>query len=133
MFYVIYNQSSGALLDVNEGTTESVLPDTAIKAFDGEIPDMTGSHWDTTTLDFIPRIIPTPRVITIYEYLNLFSAVERCAIKTEAKTNMPLQDYLDMLQVVQYIDLADVMTQAGLSFLVSLGLLTPARMSEILA
>ena len=75
MFYVIYNQSSGALLDVNEGTTESVLPDTAIKAFDGEIPDMTGSHWDTTTLDFIPRIIPTPRVITIYEYLNLFSAV----------------------------------------------------------
>ena len=133
MFYVVYNQLSGALLDINIGNSQTVIPDTAIKAFSGEIPDMVGCHWDPINLDFIPCIKLSQRVISVYEYLNLFTAVERCTIKTEAKTNMPLQDYLDMLNSVQFVDLNDPMTQAGLSYLAYLGFLTPARVAEILA
>ena len=81
-----------------------------------------------------PRFILPPRVYqwTAYEFLNRFTGTEREAIRTEAKTNPNVADFLMLATAAQVIISDDPVTVAGMGYLVSIGLITDQRKNEIL-
>lgn len=72
------------------------------------------------------------QVWTAFEFLQRFTASERAAIRTGSMSDPALADFLMMSQAAQEIVSDDPMTGAGMDYLVSLGILTPARRAEIL-
>lgn len=71
--------------------------------------------------------------LTKLEYLRKFTAEERIAIRTVAKSNPVLEDYLSMLELADEIDIADTDTVAAVMMLEQGGLLAQGRAAEILA
>ena len=133
-YYVLYNQSSGHIVDLSESGPVSVEPGQALKTFNEPIPNPINSKWNSVTLEYNIKPLDTweTRMVTVYQFLNKFTAQERVIIKTVAKTNVALQDYLDMVNQAQEIDLNDPTLYGGLMFFVSLGLLDEYRIAEIL-
>lgn len=75
---------------------------------------------------------PTPRTLTKLEYLRRFTQEERVAIRTAAKSNAQLEDYLALLELAEFINLDDPDTFGALNLLESVGLLTLGRAQEII-
>lgn len=73
------------------------------------------------------------KVWTSFEFLSRFTPSERGAIRTGSISDPALADFLMMSQAAQEIVSDDPMTAAGMDYLVSLGILTPARRAEILS
>jgi hypothetical protein len=76
---------------------------------------------------------PESRLLTKLEYLRLFTQEERIAIKTVAKSNVVLEDYLYMLELAQEISLDDPDTIAAVNMLEAAGLLAAGRAAEVLS
>lgn len=74
----------------------------------------------------------TGRVMTKLEFLRRFTQEERVAIRTVAKSNPVLEDYMAMIDLAQDIDTSDPDTQAGVRMLESVGLIGAGRAQEIL-
>jgi hypothetical protein len=74
----------------------------------------------------------TGRVMTKLEFLRRFTQEERVAIRTVAKSNVVLEDYMAMIDLAQEIDTSDADTRAGVQMLESVGLLAEGRAQEIL-
>ena len=75
----------------------------------------------------------TGRVMTKLEFLRRFTQAERVAIRTVAKSNVVLEDYMAMIDLAQEIDTADADTAAGVQMLEQVGLIAEGRAAEILA
>ena len=75
----------------------------------------------------------TGRVMTKLEFLRRFTQAERVAIRTVAKSNGQLEDYMAMIDLAQEIDTADADTKAGVQMLELVGLIAEGRAAEILA
>lgn len=74
----------------------------------------------------------TGRVMTKLEFLRRFTQDERVAIRTLAKTNVVLEDYMAMIDLAQEIDTSDPDTQAGVQMLETVGLIAAGRANEVL-
>lgn len=72
------------------------------------------------------------RIMTKLEFLRRFTAEERVAIRTVAKTNVQLEDYLALLDLADEMNTADVDTRGGVKMLEAAGLLAAGRAAEIL-
>lgn len=133
-YYVVYNQSSGHIIDLSESGPESIEPGQALKTFNEPVPNPITAKWNPVTLEYDIKQLVTweTRMVTVYQFLNRLTAQERVTIKTVAKDNVALQDYLDMVNQAQEIDLNDPTLYGGLMFFVSLGLLDEYRITEIL-
>lgn len=77
--------------------------------------------------------VPIPRELTKLEYLRRFTGEERITIRTAAKQNAVLEDYLAMLDLAQDINLDDADTVAAVGMLEQAGLIAAGRASEVLA
>jgi hypothetical protein len=75
----------------------------------------------------------TKPVITKLEFLERFTAEERVAIRTAAQSSIAIQDYLELVNVCDSIDLTYGTTKAGVQALENAGLIAPGRSVEILA
>jgi hypothetical protein len=75
----------------------------------------------------------TGRVMTKLEFLRRFTQDERVAIRTVAKSNVQLEDYMAMIDLAQDIDTADADTKAGVQMLEYVGLIAEGRAAEILS
>lgn len=73
------------------------------------------------------------RVLTKLQFLNRFTNEELAAVYTAAKTNVLIEVFLDKLKLAQEISLDDPQTVGGLQSLVAAGLLSEARVQEVLA
>jgi len=78
-----------------------------------------------------PPAVP-PRVITKLAFMNRFTMEELAAIYTAAKTEVMVEVFMDRLKLAEYVDVTDPQTRAGLQALAASGLLTEARVQEIL-
>jgi hypothetical protein len=76
--------------------------------------------------------VPASRQMSPLAFRALFTADEMSAIQTAALSNADMLGWLLQMSAAQYIDLDDPLTKAGLSFLVSVGLLTSSRKTAIL-
>ena len=59
----------------------------------------------------------TGRVMTKLEFLRRFTQEERVTIRTVAKSNVVLEDYMAMIDLAQEIDTSDADTAAGVNML----------------
>lgn len=65
---------------------------------------------------------------------SLIKSDERTAIYSTAKTDVVIESFLDLIRMSDYIDLRDkVLTDEGFPYLVSKGILTQERVTEILS
>lgn len=68
-----------------------------------------------------------------YEFLKRFSWQERAAIRIASANDNAVADFLQLCTAAQIVIADDPTTVAGMDYLVSLNLLTPARRAEILS
>ena len=74
----------------------------------------------------------TPAVLTKTKFLLRFTADERVGLRTVAKTNPYIEDYMALLDSASEVDLGDPTTTAGVHTLEQFGLLVAGRAAEIL-
>lgn len=86
----------------------------------------TGAEWVN-----VPA--PVSRTLTKLEYLRRFTQQERVGIRTAAKTEPVLEDYLALLDLAQEVSLDDPDTVAAVTLLELSGLIAQGRAAEILA
>ena len=70
--------------------------------------------------------------ITNLAFRNRFTAAEKTALYTAAKTNVDIQIYLDDVSAAAYIDLQRADTRAGVQELETAGLIAAGRALQIL-
>lgn len=78
-------------------------------------------------------IAGTALPLTRLEFLSRFTVAERVAIRSAAKTDAIIEDFLAMLEAAQSVIPSHPDTVAGVGYLVQSGLLLPARAAEVLA
>ena len=82
----------------------------------------------------VPVIDPIPpKKYSPIDFFERFTKAERKAIRTAAKSNDDLEDWLDMLKVAGSVDASSQRTIDGMAALVAGGLLTQQRSDEILS
>lgn len=93
-----------------------------------KIPDGIACHvgWVHDGVAFQP-----PRW-TSYQFLLRLTAAERAAIRQLTSTDPNVADFLMLAQSAQEIVSTDPMTQAGMNYMVSIGVFTEQRKNEIL-
>ena len=79
-----------------------------------------------------PTVYGGRRIITQFEFLQLFTQAERIAIRAAAASNGAIYDYLDLLAKAQQVNLDDGPTVTGVNTLESAGLLAAGRAAVIL-
>lgn len=81
-----------------------------------------------------PRFILPPRVYrwTAYQFLNRFTDSELMAVRARSQTDAATWKFLTFATAAQEVVSNDPMTVAGMDYLVSIGIITAARRSEIL-
>jgi hypothetical protein len=70
--------------------------------------------------------------MTRLEFLRRFTGAERVTLRTVAKQNPALEDYMALLDAAQDVNTGDPDTIAGVQFLEAAGLLAAGRAGEIL-
>ena len=78
------------------------------------------------------RVYGGRRELTPLEFLRLLTSQERVAIRTAAKTNPYIEDYLDLVDKADSINLDNADVSGGLTILEAGGLLATGRAEEIL-
>lgn len=97
-------------------------------------PAYNGLHFETREEN--GGVIPAGSVQlrwTSFDFLRRFTAAERVAARTLAKTNPIIEDFMDLLGKAENVLSSDPDTQAGMGYLVMQGVLTVERMNEILS
>ena len=85
-----------------------------------------------TPLPADPATPPPPKQFTSLEYLDLFTESEQLAVVSATMAVPQVKLWYDKLLAAGYITSADPRTEGSLATLVGAGLLTEARMVEIL-
>ena len=80
---------------------------------------------------YVPPVA-TGRTMTRLEFLRRFTGAERVTLRTVAKTNAGLEDYMALLDAAQDVNTGDADTIAGVQFLEAAGLIGAGRAGEIL-
>ena len=73
------------------------------------------------------------QTLTKLEYLRRFTVEERVAIRAAAEQNAVLADYLQLMELAQYINTGDPDTIDAVQMLEQSGLIAAGRAAEILA
>jgi len=75
---------------------------------------------------------PVAHPISKLAFMERFTDEELAAIYTAAKQSVQIEVWVDKLKLAEYVDVTDPQTIAGLQALAASGLLTEARVQEIL-
>lgn len=90
-----------------------------------------GRHHDGQAWGAAPAAA-SRRHVTRLAFLSRFTPAERAAIRTAAKANVAVEDYVAMVEAAMYIDLDRSDTRTGVQALEAATLLAPGRALEIL-
>ena len=117
-------------------TVENRLTGEVVHAYGADAPD----HFTDYPLEQFNHILQKPviavspqRIVTKLEYLRRFTGEERVTIRTVAKSNAVLEDYLALLELAEEVNLDDADTVGAVSMLEGAGLIATGRAAEILA
>lgn len=79
-----------------------------------------------------PEVSAPPKQFTSLGYLDLFTDAEQLAVATATMENASVKLWYDRMLAASFITLADPRTEAGLSALVTAGLITATRKKKII-
>ena len=130
MVYVLCNVETGELIQVSEQELSASGHPLQVRTIDRTMPDMTKVTWEKSILNFVDKPV---RSLSKLEYLRRFTAQERIAIRTVAKTDPVLEDFMVLMDLATEINLDDPDTVSGLHMLEAAGLLDQGRAAEILS
>lgn len=84
--------------------------------------------------DIDPTSIPQVSEIvwTKLEFLTRFTVPERVAIRSAAKTDPVVEDFMALLNIAEFVSSIDPNLKPALDYLHSLGILTDGRVDKIL-
>jgi hypothetical protein len=103
---------------------------------DGMDP-MPGPYWTYKNGAFAPPVIPPapvlPNIISKVAFRFRMTDAEYVGVINAAKTDVEVQAWVETFNMVSQVNLSDERTVAGLNVLVSKGLLTQERATEILS
>lgn len=125
-FYAVYRDDDLELVSVGSVLADPLPAGLTAKPFD----TMPVGMWDKTTLDFVPAA-QGAKTYTPLEFLRRFTMQERAAIRSSS--DAIVQDFMYLLDRASEVVTDDPDTINGLSYLVSLGLMTDARATEVLS
>lgn len=132
MFY-LYKISDGTLV------SNSALPidppaGMAVKELE---PPTGGEIWDAATQAFVEAPPSEDGLIGTrlerIDFLRLFTVPERIAIRTAAKSDPIIEDFMDILGAANAVWTGNLDTIAGVQYMASQGIITPARAAEVLS
>lgn len=136
MFYILIETAEGQFYqETDKGYT------TRYTDLDGNTVANLGVNWvvdvnpiqPAWALPDTPVDVPVvPNIISRLAFRNRFTLAEKTAIYTAAETQVLVRIWLDDLTNSEYVNLSDPTTIAGVTALVSVGILTEARKNEIL-
>lgn len=132
MAYIAYNNLTNALLEISDNPIDASRYDPLIFTtftINGTAQELASMLWNTSMLRFDPK----HSVVSKLDFLGRFTVTERIGIRNTAKTDAVVEDFMDLLNKAEHVDLASANTIAGLGYLVSIGLITAARRDAILA
>ena len=98
--------------------------------------DTAGIGWTYADGVFTPPVVVPPppvRVLSKVAYLKRFTQTERINIRAAAAVNPVVDDYVQLLNLTNEVDLDDPDTVGGVNALEAAGLLSAGRAAEILA
>jgi len=130
MAWISYNNTTNELIQVsdyeigmgdNMSITTHTLPKIALE---------TEYQWDTEVVDFVPKI--KSGNLSKLDFLRRFTATERISIRELAKTDPIIFDATEMINIAEYISLTDTDTQNLVGYLAMMGIISGARVAEIL-
>lgn len=109
------------------------VPDTAVNG-----AELVGGEWVNPAPAEPPAPAPVPAAapkVSPVEFMLLFTAAERVAIKAARATNPVIDDFLDIIDDprLTYVDLGLVSTQEAVGYLAMEGLIAEARIQAILS
>lgn len=92
------------------------------------------SEYDHVQHDIDPTSVPQMSEIvwTKLEFLTRFTVPERVAIRTAAKTDAIVEDFMALLNIAEFISSLDPNLKPALDYLQLLGILVPGRVDKIL-
>jgi hypothetical protein len=128
MYYVAYDHI-GKLLGVSSDPIDVAAECFCINV-EGDMPDLSVFQWNSGLLKFEPRV--SDRILTKLQFMNRFTATERIAVRELAKTNLMIDDFMQLLALAEEVNLDDITTQQAIGYLTQLGIFTPDRMTAIL-
>ena len=128
-FYVTIHQNTNGLLGISTFNTFTPPDDYVIAEFDGSIYDCINCDWDSERKMFVQR---PNTIITKYAFLSRFMPVERIAARSLMESDPIINDFFNLLELAEEIDLVNTEVHQGLQYLVYVGVLQPNRVSEIL-
>jgi hypothetical protein len=79
-----------------------------------------------------PEPVTTPRIVTKLAFRYRLTDAEYVGILTAAKTDVSVAAWVETFNIVNQVNLDDPRTKSGLDMMVSKGLLTAERETEIL-
>lgn len=123
----IIHDASGNIVSNGRITSEQ----TALGLEEKEVADVSIGDcvWDSVLVDYVP--VSINKKVSPLEFLQLFTISERAAIRTLAKTDVILEDFLSTLNIVSEVELHHPVTLQALNYMVAQGLITTQRLQEI--
>ncbi len=131
MWYAIYTLNGGALVNVMQNPPSSgylASQGQGAVAIGTTLPPIT-AVWNPTSLSFVTPV--NKGILTRLEFLSLLTQPIRTAIRSSS--DPVVQDILFLLEMSSQVQLNNPLLIEGLSYLVSVGLLTSAQQTSILA
>ncbi len=126
MYYVITKDDNFVGIILSDAY-QLGLQGVSISEMDGNIPDLNTNTWDNETGEFKE----STSKLTKLRFLNRFTMAERIAIR--ASTDPIVIDIMNLFDAAEYITLTDINTQQGIGYLGVVGILSQARIAEILS
>lgn len=80
-----------------------------------------------------PEPVPTPRKISALAFKQRLTLEERIAIRTAGKSDVLIEDFLDLLSQATTVDLDHQDTVNGVNYMVARGHIEAKRIAEILS
>lgn len=126
MFYAVYNNDDGSLLDVYPGPVE-VENGFVLLECEGDLPE-TLDHWDTGYRRFKTAITQ----LTKFDFMSRFTTNERVTIREAVAGDPILFDMFEMLKLAEVIDLGNPKTAQGVQYVEMMQYIATGRSAEIL-
>lgn len=125
---------------MNHYTVWNTLLGVCVAEYDADVPiptfeidpEYNGANYETRLNGVAVDSSTTSLRWSAFDFLRRFTPAERVAARSLAKTDLIVEDFMDLLMKADNVISTDPDTQAGMDYLVANNVLTEARKNTIL-
>lgn len=131
MPFLIYNKTSGNLIDISETLPNNIHDSDSPLAhrYINEVPDLKVFDWNPSTLDFIQKA----NIISVNDFMWRFADSERAQIHAHAMTDPVVADGISLLNsLVEGVPLTANSVSNFLNYLIYKGVIDVERKNKII-